>query len=222
MASRMLIRGGLVVAALLFAACGGTPAATVPPINVPTIPPITVPTIPPIDLPSLPIDLPSFSIPSITIPSFVPDPVIDAAFPAQIDGQPLKNKTSANFMTLLVTFETEPENIQSFVTAMQGLGVDPNAVSYGSATATVDDESVALQLIRFPGGNAAAALDAVVRIDPTDEVPTFTTETIGGKNATLATDSDGDVEYYYVNGDLAWFLPDATPEQAATIFAALP
>jgi hypothetical protein len=223
MRSRILPGSGLALAAVLVFACGGSPAVTVPPINVPSIPPINVPTLPPINLPSLPvIDLPSFAIPSFSIPSFVPDPVIDASWPAQIDGQPLTGKSSANFMTLLVTFETEPENIQRFVTAMQGLGVDPTAISYGNASAKVDDEDVNIQLIRFPGGNAAAALDAVVRIDPDDEVPTFTNQTIGGKNAMVAVTGDDDPEYYYINGDLVWFLPDATPEQAEVVFAALP
>ncbi|HYI23665.1 MAG TPA: hypothetical protein VEX62_13630, partial [Candidatus Limnocylindrales bacterium] len=116
----------------------------------------------------------------------------------------------------------DPELINRFVAAMQGLGINPATVGFGSATATVDDEDVSVQAVRFPGANAGAALDALVRIDEPDDPPTLTTQTIGGKNVTVATDSDGDVEYYYVTGEWAWFLPSATPEQAEVIFAALP
>ena len=195
---------GAALLSLVAIACGGAPAGTGLPSGIPTVPPVTLP-------PG------SFQIPSIQ-----PDPVIDAAFPAQIDGQPLENKNSGSFLGFLQAFGMEAEKINAFVAAMQSIGVDPAAVGYGTATATVNDDQLSFQLIRFPGGNAGHGLDALVRIDEPDDPPTLTTQSIGGKNVTVATDSDGDVEYYYVNGEWAWYLPDADAEQAAIVFAALP
>jgi hypothetical protein len=195
---------GLVLAGLFAIACGGSPTVS------------GVPTIAPIDVPSIAIPSGSFQI-----PSFAPDPAVEAGFPAQIDGQPLTDMESANFLAVLQSFSFDPELINRFVAAMQGLGINPATVGFGSATATVDDEPVSVQAVRFPGANAGAALDALVRIDEPDDPPTLTTQTIGGKTVTVATDSDGDVEYYWVNGEWAWFLASATPEQAEVIFAGL-
>ena len=195
---------GAALISLLAIACGGAPAGSGLPSGIPTLPPVTVPS------------------GSFQIPSFQPDPVIDAAFPAEIDGQPLEDKSSGSFLGFLQAFVTEAEKINAFVAAMQSIGVDPAAVGYGTATATVNDESLNIQIIRFPGGNAGLGLDALVRIDEPDDPPTLTTQSIGGKNATVATDSDGDTEYYYVNGEWAWYLPDADLEQAAVVFAAVP
>ncbi|HYI23337.1 MAG TPA: hypothetical protein VEX62_11975, partial [Candidatus Limnocylindrales bacterium] len=110
---------GLVLAGLFAIACGGSPTVT----GVPTIPPV-----------------PSIAIPSgsFQIPSFAPDPAVEAGFPAQIDGQPLTDMESANFMAVLQSFNFDPELINRFVAAMQGLGINPATVGFGSATATVD------------------------------------------------------------------------------------
>ena len=209
---------GATLGALIAAGCGGTPTAsslpTIPPINVPSF---ALPTIPP--LPSG-MEIPSFEIPSFSIPSFPPDPAIVAAFPAQIDGQPLSEIESANFLAAIQVFAT-PEQVQQFMAGMQAINITPASVAFGSATATVDDNPVQIQLFRFPGGDARAALDVLVRIDEPETPPVITTETIGGKSVTLAT-VDGDPEYYYLNGEWAWFLPSAERSEAEVVFAALP
>ncbi len=200
--------------ALAVAACGGSGPAV--PSGVPTMPPVTVPSV---SIPPLPSGV---VIPSFAIPSFAADPVIDAAFPDQLAGQPVTEQSSANFLTVLQAFGTEPERIAAFVAGMQSIGVDPATVGFGSGTVTLGDEDVTLQLIRFPGGNAGNALDILTRIDEPDQPPVLTTETIGGKTVTVATNPDEDIEYYYINGDLAWFLDSVEREQAETIFAELP
>jgi hypothetical protein len=213
---------GLGLGALLVAACAGAPATTIPPVTLPTIPPITLPTIPPITLPSLPIiEIPSFEIPSFAIPSFATDPVLEAAFPAEIDGQPVRNVRATNFLAVMTGLGADREDIGRFVTGMQGLGVDPTAVGFGSATANVFGSPISFQVLRFPGFNAASALTVIAGLDDSAPVPTFTTETMGGKSVTVSTSDEG-VQYYYFNGELAWFLPSAEPEEAAVIIAALP
>jgi hypothetical protein len=76
--------------------------------------------------------------------------------------------------------------------------------------------------LRTPGSSAAYALDALVGLDPPEVAPTTTTETIGGKRATVATLEDGGQESFCANGDLAWLLPGADTAQAEVTFAALP
>jgi hypothetical protein len=197
--------------ALALAACSGGVAT---PSGVPTLPPVNVPSIPP--LPS------GLVMPSFSIPSFAADPVIDQTFPDEIAGQPVTDQSSANFLSVMQSFGMAPERIAEFVAGMQAIGVDPAGVGFGSGTVTLDDEDVTLQLIRFPGGNAGNALDALTRIDEPEEAPTLTTETIGGKSVTVATNPDGDIEYFYINGDLAWLLDNAERSQVETIFAELP
>jgi hypothetical protein len=207
MRNRLTCLASATLAAAMLAACGGSgPGASA----LPSVPPVNVPS-------GL---IPSFAIPSFAIPSFGSDPTIEAAFPAQIDGKPLTGITSANFLAVVQSFST-PEQVQAFVSGMQSINVNPATVGFGSANATVDDNPVQLQLVRFPGGDARVALDILVRIDQPETPPQITTETIGGKSVTVAT-TDGDREYYYVNGEWAWFLPDAEQSEAEVIFAALP
>ncbi|MBA2275847.1 MAG: hypothetical protein H0W00_03995 [Chloroflexi bacterium] len=59
-------------------------------------------------------------------------------------------------------------------------------------------------------------------MDPPEVPPTITTETLGGKQVTVATLDDGDEEFYYASGELAWFLVSVDRAQAEVIFAALP
>ena len=200
----------------LVAACGGAPAAS----GVPTLPPLPSIAVPSIALPS--IALPSIALPSIAIPSFAPDPVIEGVFPSEIDGQPVTDVQSANFLTVLQALGTDAEIVAQFVSGMQAIGVDPATVGFGSGTVVLDDTPVTIQLIRFPGGNAGAALDTLTRIDAPDEAPTLTNETIGGKPATVATNPDGDVEYFYVSGEWAWLVDNADRASVEAIFAALP
>ena len=210
MPKRFLVIAVALVGSVL-AACGATPTAS----NRPSLAPL-----PSVTLPSLAI--PSFAIPSFAIPSFASDPVIEAAFPAEIGGSPVEDITSGSFLALLQAFDTDGQTTAEFVAGMQSAAIDPAAVGVGSGTVNLDGDDVEIQVVRVPGGAASTAIDILVRLDQPDEQPTVTQQNSGGKNVAVATDSSGDVEYIYANGEWAWFLGDATPEQAATIFAAVP
>ena len=198
----------LTAAVTLAVACTSTPAATPgPSIAVPSIP------------------SGSFVIPSFVIPSFAADTELEALFPATIDGEPVEGVSSASFLAVLQAFADSAEDqaqIAAFISGMQSIGVDPGRVAFASGQATVNDQSVQIQALRTPGGSAAAAIDILVQIDAPEEPPTLTTATLGGKNVTVATTSDGDVDYYYVNGEIAWFLSSVETEEAEIILAALP
>ena len=195
------------------AACGGAPAASIPPLPSIAVPSIALPSF---ALPS------GITLPSIAIPSFEPDPVIEAAFPTEIDGQPVTGVGSANFLSVLQALGPNAEIVGEFQNAMQAVGVDPAAVGFGSGNVVLDDTPVNIQVVRFPGGTASDALNILTRIDAPDEAPTLTNETIGGKAATVATNPDGDIEYFYATGEWAWFVDNADRAHVETIFAGLP
>ena len=155
-----------------------------------------------------------------SIPSFVPDTTLEAAFPDQIDGQPVTDVTSASFLAFMQEWGTQ-EDVDRYVTAMQSIGVNPALVSLGSANATIAGDEVFIQALRVPGGSAAAVVDQITRLNTEDPPPTVTTGTLGGKQVTIATDSDGDVDYYYFNGEYAWLL-SLDEAQTAVVLAAVP
>ena len=156
----------------------------------------------------------------LSTPSFAPDPILEAAFPDQIDGQPVTDVTTAAFLAMMQSFDTPQEELDAFVAAMQSIGVNPTTISLGSAQATVGGDEVFFQALRVPGGSAAAVIDAITRAN-IDDPPVLTAGTLGGRPVTLATDSSGDVDYYYFNGEYAWLL-SMDEAQAAVVLAALP
>ena len=201
----------LTAAVVLAVACSSTPA------------PGASGALPSFALPS--IAVPSIPLGSFVLPSFTPDTELEALFPTTIDGQPVEGVDSASFLAVLQAFADDAEDqarIAAFISGMQSIGVDPTRVAFASGEATVNDQSVQIQALRTPGGSAAAAIDILVQLDAPDEAPTLTTATLGGKNVTVATTSDGDVDYYYVSGEIAWFLSSVETEEAEIILAALP
>jgi hypothetical protein len=203
-----IVASGLALAIFL-AACSAAPGATGTP------PAAGTPA-------GSPASVPSFAIPSFDIPSFAPDTTLESAFPDTIDGEPVSDVTSGSFLALLQAIETDQALIDQYVAAIQGLGVNPALVSFASASATVDDETHQLQALRVPGGSAGPVVDVLTRIDPEEVPPTITQGSLGGKQVVIATDEDGDVDWFYINGEIAWFLSGMEEPQAEVILAALP
>jgi hypothetical protein len=150
----------------------------------------------------------------------VPDTTLEAAFPDQIDGQPVTDLTSFNMLSFYQDWGTAQEKIDAFIAAMQSIGVNPASVSIGSASATVGGTAVTLEALRVAGGSAAAVWAQLIRLD-TDAPPVLTAGNLGGKQVTIATTSGGDVSYSYFNGEYAWLL-SMTDAQAAVVLAAVP
>ena len=233
-----VLSGTVVGAALLVAACGGgSTTPTVPPVNVPSlaIPSLAIPSI---AIPSLAI--PSFAIPtlpsgSFSLPSFAgfpsfetnADPTLAAEFPTQVSGQPVTNVETSRYMDLLNLLASDhPEQIQGFQAAMQGIGVDPNAVSLGTADTTANGDDIKITAIRTPGVDAnqlLSVLPALAAASGGDTTPPIVSQAnIGGKNAIVLTDADENLSYVYVHGDVAWSTNSDNAADVATVFAALP
>ncbi len=205
----------LLLATSVVACSSGTPAPAGAASSTATQPPTT-------SLQPQPLPTGSFVLPSFSIPSFAPDTTLEAAFPTEIDGQPVSEVESASFLAVLQAFGTEQTKIDAFVASMQAIGVDPAGVSFGSGSVTLADDTVTINALRTPGGSAASAIQALIALDPPEVPPTITTETLGGKQVTVATLDDGEEEFYYSSGELAWFLDGVDRARAEIIFAALP
>ena len=200
----------LLAIGVMVAACGSaSPSASTP---APTAPGTPGPTMAPTSAGAT--DGATFSL-----PSFVPDTALEAAFPDQIDGQPVTDVTSGSYLAFLQEWG-EQEDIDGYVAAMQSIGVNPALVSLGSANATIGGDVVSISALRVPGGLAAAVVEKIIGLSP-DDPPVMTPGNLGGKQVTIATDSDGDVDYYYFNGEYAWLL-NMEEAQAALVLAAVP
>jgi hypothetical protein len=238
---------GAVLMAVAIAACGTSPSAssspgatlapgatatpagatlppTVAPTGLPTVGPTGGSTTPPAGLTGHECDaVPTFSLGNPD-PSFPPDETLNAHFPATIDGQPVTDVTSQQWLYFLCMFGGQTALEQAVSEA--GGAINFATMSFGSATATVDGESVDLTAFRTPGTDANAmvqylallATQAGTVINPGDVV----SANIGGKSVYVWTDEDGAKNYAYPAGDTLIFFDSVTDSQATKILTALP
>ena len=220
-----VLSGAFVTTALIVAACGGSTPATVPPVTIPSvaIPSVAIPSfaIPSIAIPSL--GLGSFSIPSFVIPSFASDPDLAAKFPKTINGNTVSTPETALYASVIAAFGGNAAS-DKFIQAMAALNVNPATMSYGNASVDLN-ESETITALRAPGSSAATILSVApqlsVLLNPDEAAPTVAQMTIGGKNVTTLTDSDGNVTYFYPSGDTLWETDATDPADLSAIFGAL-
>jgi hypothetical protein len=168
--------------------------------------------------------MPTFSL-NTPAPSLPADTQLTARFPAQIDGNPVTDIQSAYWIAAICMFQGEA-GAQQMLQNLPGSGLEQ--MSIANASATVDDEEVQITAIRIPGQDANLIItnfDAFARaigMEDAADRPTITPANIGGKNAYISTDADGDVSYGFASGDVFFTVSDVTQEQAAIIFAAIP
>ena len=202
----------LLAIGVMLAACGSaSPSASTPaPTTAPgTAGPTTAPTQPG-----------ATDGATSSAPSLVPDTTLEAAFPDQIDGQPVTGVTSGSYLTFMQEWTTQTE-IDAYVAAMQSIGVNPALVSLGGASATIGGETVTISALHVPGGSAAAVAEKMVGLSK-ETPPVYTTGNLGGKPVTISTTvSDGYITYLYFNGEFVWSL-SMDEAQAAVVLAALP
>ena len=224
---RMPVLAAVSAAALLaIVGCSSTPAATPPGQTQAPGGGTQVPggqTQAPVGLTGHECDaVPTFSLDG-SEPSFPTDDALNAHFPAQIDGQPVTDVESMQWIYLLCMFGGQ-ETLNAAVSDAGGLNLA--AMSFGSAKATVDGEEVDLNAFRAPGGDANSLVQSLALLaaqsgSDAGVTGSMTTATIGGKNVYVFTDSDGSKSYGYASGDTLIFFEDVTDSQAAKIAAAL-
>ena len=152
-------------------------------------------------------------------PSPVPDPVLEAHFPAEIDGNPVEDLSSTSWAAIACL--GSPESVNQIQTTA---GFDLTKLTEADATATVDDEDVEIDAFRLPGGDGSQIVAVLAQLAAASgsslEPGTLGQGTAGGKSVITYTDSDG-VSYGIVIGDTLVFAGPITQSQADKIFAAI-
>jgi len=222
----MTMGAGLVA---LVAACGGGGAvATQLPVPGATPAPgaqATPAVPPPVDVAAVCNGLPTFSLQTPT-PSFRTDAELNAKFPTSIGGQPVTEVESQYWIDFLCYYPNNGTAIGKFVSVF---GTNLSGVTFGSGHVELDGNDITIQALRVGGGDAGQVMQHIgdfllaLGADPaTVQGMQTSTTSLGGKNVTVVTNENGDTSYVYASGDTAWSLNDVTPEEAGTIFAALP
>ena len=214
---------GATIVVMLAAACGGAPAGTLAPGATPAPGGVTPA---PVPVGNLCAGIPTFSLqtPQPVIPD---DPQLNAKFPTQIDGQPVTNVSSTNYLHSTCYYSGASEDLARFLAIFPPASVP--LISTGTADATVDGEEVQIDALRIPGTDPNAifsnfpAFLAAFGVEPA-EIPLYQVSqtSLGGKNVHVVTDPDGDKSYSVVSGDTVFTANNATEAQAATIVAAIP
>ncbi len=169
--------------------------------------------------------LPTFSVDASPQPTFAPDAELNARFPTEIDGQPVTDVRSYNWVAGSCFYGASAETFQRFSQFFSPAVLAQ--LSQGSAEATVDDQEVFISAFRTPGGDPNQLFAhlpeflAAIGVEEAD-IAEYTVEpgSIAGKSVYVITDPDGDLSYSLVSGDAAFTVNDVTEDQAGIVFSA--
>ena len=166
--------------------------------------------------------VPTFSI-SNPEPSFAPDTALEAHFPPMIDGNPVANVTSLQWVNMICMFGGQAA-LQESATGFGSLPL--SQMSFGSADASVDGDDISLSAFRTPGQDAGGIIDylktlAALSNGGASISGSLNQTNISGKDVYVFTDSDGAKSYAVPLGDTLVFFDSSTDDEAAKIIAAL-
>jgi hypothetical protein len=212
--------------------CSGTPAGptlapgqTATPAPPTLAPGATATPAPPVGLTGHECDaVPTFDINNPqSEPSFPPDTAAEAHITATIDGQPVHEIHSQQWLYFLCYLGGQASLEQA---AGQAGGINMATSSFAQGTAEVDGSEVDLTAWRTPGADSHALvqyLSVLAAQSGTDIVPTDVQETnVGGKAVFTWAGDDGSKSYAYPSGDTLVFFENVTDSQATKILSALP
>jgi hypothetical protein len=229
--SRLARSGAFFAVLLIAAACAGAPATSGPTAtpagatNQPTsgatatAAPTTGQTVPPVTGNEC-ANFPTFNLASPAFPSFAPDPALEARFPTEIDGQPVRDLESFSWAAIACM------GGQAAVDAVRGTAeFDLLALTMATAEATVDGEDVSLTAFRIAGGDANKIVQVLAQIAASagddNDIVSINPGSAGGKSVIVVTHDDGTTSFGYVSGDTLFLADDITQSQADKIFGAL-
>ena len=159
----------------------------------------------------------------LVLPSFVGDPDLAAKFPKEVAGKPVTNVTTARMVDFFVAFQAPQAEIDKTRADLAAIGVNIDTLIIGLGQATVGTSMVQIQATRAPGMDASQLLPVVAKLsanNPTDKV---TTETVGGKSASVVRDEGGYAStWLYAHDDIIWQVQTSSQDEANAVFAALP
>jgi hypothetical protein len=168
--------------------------------------------------------LPTLDPTNPVAPSLPPDETFNTRFPSTIDGQPVTDITSFQWLSYLCVFGGQAVLAQA--TTQTGGAINLALLSFGWAAATVEGEDIVLKsfrtsnndgynLIRYFFVLAAQAGDSwnLRHVGDADIV---------GKEVGVWTDADGVEGYLYLSDDTVFYFAGVTESQATKILTALP
>jgi hypothetical protein len=157
---------------------------------------------------------------NLALPSFAPDPQLEAHFPAMIDGQPVTDVTSGSLLEFIcLTGSVGLPQLQAVAT------YNLANLTWGTANATVDGDDVTLVAIRLAGGSGNDLVNSFAQLAAalggSADVSNVTSGSAGGKSVLVVTNSDGTTSYGYVSGDTLITVDEITQDEADKIFSAI-
>lgn len=167
--------------------------------------------------------IPTFDISDPVVPSFPPDAQLEQHFPPTIDGNPVTNVSSLSWVAVVCMFGGGQAALQQSRASLRNLPLAQ--MSFGSANAIVDGDSVGLSAVRIPGQDASQFtqyLDTLATLSSQVDLSGSVAErSISGKNVFVYTDSDGNNAYVVPLGDTLVFFDGVTAGEARKTIAAL-
>jgi hypothetical protein len=197
---RVLLFPTALLAAAALAACGsGTPATQAPGTGTTVTPgaPTAAVATPPAAATPLP--------PGVTPGAVVPDPQLEAHFPTAMGGEPCKNQSYT-----LSSYEALSAGLVAlFQPLLSATGVNANDVSLGngSCSGVLNDSSFSVSYdgLRLRSGDIAKLAQALPNFQAqanSDQPPTVTPATMGGRSGALVADADGSSTHFlWIIGD---------------------
>jgi hypothetical protein len=159
----------------------------------------------------------------LVLPSFAGDPDLAAKFPKEVAGKPVTNITTARFVDFMTAFQVAQAEVDKDRADFAAIGVNLDTLILGLGQATVGTSMVQIEATRAPGMDAVQLLPVAAKMSeesPTDKV---TTETVGGKSASVVRDEGGyAILWLYARDDIIWQVHTSSQEVADAVFAALP
>ncbi len=207
---------GVLLAALLAAACSGTPGTTAAP-NA-SNPQVTQP----------PVTAPPVTAPPITAPpSIVADLPLEDLFPDEIGGHPLDVESAAGPSVLTMFNATDPAEFDDLLSQV-GATIDQMsaalAFNFFPGASDGDFTGISILAFRLRGVPASATLPTLVALRQQDEPDSeVSQQTIGGKSVTAVVDPENpdNAAFLYAVGDVV-FMVGGTPGLVEEAFAKLP
>ena len=156
-------------------------------------------------------------------PSFSPDTDLEGHFPPEIDGNPVTNVNSLQWVEMICMFGGQAA-LQESATGFGNLPL--GQMSFGSADASVDGDDISLSAFRTPGQNAGGVVQYLSTLAAMGNAGmsisgSVNQTNISGKDVYVFTDTDGAKSYAVPLGDTLVFFDSATDDEAAKIIAAL-
>jgi hypothetical protein len=160
---------------------------------------------------------------AVALPSFAGDPDLAAKFPKEVAGKPVTNITTARFIDFMTAFQVPQAEVDKDRADFAAIGVNLDTLILGLGQATVGTSMVQIEATRAPGMDAVQLLPVAAKMSEESSTDKVTTETVGGKSASVVRDEGGYASLWlYARDDIIWQVHTSSKDVADAVFTALP